>query len=154
LSILVIAERKAVSVFNLAFDFRFSAETIFPLASKIVLNIRQSGSTPILMHLLKDLHIQNPKRTKTYFRLIADFLNTYLKDVRLQPVVVVIFDGISDGLNNDGKSVKNLKFQEITFERFGKRGIYSALGISGWKIAIDGGKDLDLGILLSQKEKF
>ena len=121
--------------------------------------VPEYSPTATLMYLLGGLEIKHANKTRTFFKPIADFLNKRLKDVRLEPVVVVISDGSSDGLAVNGQSIDGLPFIEIPFDRLGKRGIYSAPGVTGWKVAVDGGNDLDLGqlfrrpIQLPQRQK-
>jgi hypothetical protein len=107
-----------------------------------------SGSTLTLNRILDDLSIQNPKRTRTYFKPLADFLNQFLQGVRLQPVVVVVSDGKSDGFQDALQGL--VDFKEIPFESFGQRGVYAAPGISNWKVAVAGGNDLDLTALFQK----
>ena len=118
-----------------------------------------SGSTDILNSLLDDVAVQNPAETRTYFRPLADFLNQFLKTVQLQPIVLVISDGKSDGFRD--AAAGRVDFREIPFESFGKHGIYSAPGMRGWRVAIDTGSALDLSSLFqhaivesSWKERF
>jgi hypothetical protein len=104
-----------------------------------------SGSTDILNSLLDDLAIQNPTETRTYFRPLADFLNQFLKNVQLQPIVLVISDGRSDGFHD--AATGRVDFREIPFESLGRHGIYSAPGMRGWRVAIDTGSAIDLSAL-------
>ncbi len=110
--------------------------------------VPESGSQFILNRILDDLAIQNPKQTKTYFRPLANFLNEFLKGVRLQPVVVVVSDGVSDGFADAAKGL--VDFREIPFESFGQRGVYPAPGMRSWKVAITGGAGLDLTALFQK----
>lgn len=106
--------------------------------------VPQNGATDILNRLLDDLSIQNSQPTRTYFKPVADFLNQFLQNVRLDPVVVVISDGKSDGFADTAKGL--VDFNEIPFESLGQRGVYAAPG-TNWKVAIAGGSDLDLTAL-------
>lgn len=106
------------------------------------------GSTMTLNRLLDDLKIQDPQRTKTYFRPLADFLTQFLQKVHLQPVVLVVSDGKSDGFRDAAQGL--VSFKEITFESLGKRGIYTAPGMRGWRVAIQGGSGLDLAALFQR----
>jgi len=110
--------------------------------------VPESGSPFILNRLLDDLSIRNPKRTKTYFRPLADFLNQFLFGVRLMPVVVVVSDGVSDGVADAARGV--IAFKDIPFESFGQRGVYPAPGMRNWKVAITGGGGLDLTALFQK----
>ena len=107
-----------------------------------------SGATATLHALLHDLKIQNPQRTKTYFQPLADFLNQFLLGVRLQPVTLVVSDGQSDGRAHAKRGLTPPP--DIPFESFGKRGIYSAPGVQGWRVAIAGGGGLDLTALFQK----
>lgn len=107
-----------------------------------------SGSTEILNGILDDLRIQNPRQTKTYFKPLADFLGQKLQDVYLQPVVLVLSDGISDGFADETSGL--VSFHEIPFESFGTRGIYALPGVTGWKVAVQGTTGLDLSALFKQ----
>lgn len=107
--------------------------------------VPDSGSTQILDQLLEDMKIQDPRRTRTYFRPLADVLNQFLAGVRMDPVVLVVSDGKSDGYLDAEKGVVN--FKEVSFESFGTRGIYSAPGMRNWKVAVQGGGGLDLTAL-------
>jgi hypothetical protein len=104
-----------------------------------------SGSTEVLNGLLDDLALQDVRATRTYFRPLADFLNEFLKGVRLEPVVVVVSDGKSDGFADAASGRVN--FREIPFESFGKQGIYSAPGMNGWRVAIQSAASMDLTAL-------
>jgi hypothetical protein len=99
------------------------------------------GATPPLTSLLDDLVVQHPQATKTYFRPLADAVNQLLRRVRLEPVLLVVSDGQSDAKQD------KVPFQEIPFESFGTRGIYSVPGVQAWKVAIQGGSGLDLAAL-------
>lgn len=104
-----------------------------------------NGSTEILNSLLDDIQVQAPHDTRTYYRPLADFINEFLKKVRLQPIILVVSDGLSDGYHDAATGQVN--FREIPFESFGKHGIYSAPGMHGWRVAIDAGPSLDLSAL-------
>ncbi len=122
----------------------FGSDHIGTVKELRTFTVPPSGSTTILNMLLDDLEIQNPKSTKTYFRPLADFLNQFLRQVRLQPVVLVVSDGKSDGYAD------KVPFKEIPFESFGRRGIYNVMGMNGWKVAIQGGSGLDLTALFQR----
>jgi hypothetical protein len=106
------------------------------------------GSTEILDSLLDDLKVQDPGKTKTYFRPLADFLNGLLPKVHLEPVIMVLSDGLSDGYTDAAK--KELPFSEVSFESFGTRGIYTAPGMRDWRVAVQGGEGLDLTALFQR----
>ncbi|MBD3183476.1 VWA domain-containing protein [Candidatus Poribacteria bacterium] len=131
-----------VSLVGFAYNTKGSVKKLYTFT------IPPSGSTIALSRILDDLQIQNPKQTKTYYKPLADFLNNYLKGVKLHPVIVVISDGRSDGLpylHND-----ELPFKEISFESLGIRGVYAAPGINNWKVAVAGGDGLDLTTLFQK----
>jgi hypothetical protein len=107
-----------------------------------------NGSTEILDALLDDLKVQDPGKTKTYFRPLADFLNGLLPKVHLEPVIMVLSDGLSDGYADAEKSA--LPFAEVSFESFGTRGIYTAPGMRDWRVAVQGGEGLDLTALFQR----
>ena len=107
-----------------------------------------SGSIVTLSRILDDLQIQDPRKTKTYFKPLADFLNQFLQRVRFQPVVLVVSDGKSDGFQDAIRGQVN--FEEISFESLGRRGIYTVPGMQGWKVAIQGGSGLDLKALFQR----
>ncbi|MGA9773807.1 MAG: VWA domain-containing protein [Blastocatellia bacterium] len=111
--------------------------------------VPQSRSTETLTHALNDLEIQNPAQTRTYFKPLADYFSQRLKTVRLEPVMLVISDGKSDGFED--ARLGRVNFREIPFESFGKRGMYAAPGVSGWKVAVQGGAGLDLTTLFKQR---
>lgn len=104
------------------------------------------GSTTILDNLLNDIEIQEPGKTHTYFRPMAEFLKQFLQKVRLEPIILVISDGVSDAEST------NVGFKDIVFESLGKRGIYKAPGIKNWRVAIDGGRGLDFGSLFKNQK--
>lgn len=98
-----------------------------------------SGATMALTARLDTLQVQPP--TRTYFRPLADYLSQFLLQVRLDPVLLVVSDGKSDAQQD------HVPFEEIAFESFGKRGVYRVPGMAPWKVAIQGGSDLDLAAL-------
>lgn len=98
-----------------------------------------SGATTALTAWLDTLQVQPP--TRTYFRPLADYLSQFLLQVRLDPVLLVVSDGKSDARQDQ------VPFEEIAFESFGKRGVYRVPGMAPWKVAIQGGNDLDLAAL-------
>lgn len=98
-----------------------------------------SGATMALTARLDTLQVQPP--TRTYFRPLADYLSQFLLQVRLDPVLLVVSDGKSDARQD------HVPFEEIAFESFGKRGVYRVPGMAPWKVAIQGGSDLDLAAL-------
>ena len=110
--------------------------------------VPKTGSTIILNRSLDDLVIQNPKRTRTYFKPVADALTQFLHHVRLQPVVLVVSDGQSDAFDGPGRG--KVDFKEIPFESLGTRGVYKVPGINNWKVAIQGGSGLDLTALFQK----
>jgi len=111
--------------------------------------VPQSRSTGMLNRALNDLEIQNPAETRTYFKPLADYFNQRLRTVRLEPVMLVISDGKSDGFED--ARLGRVNFREIPFESFGKRGMYAAPGVSGWRVAVQGGAGLDLTALFKQR---
>jgi hypothetical protein len=114
----------------------------------LTFTVPPSGSTARLSRALDDLQIQDPRKTKTYFKPLADFLNQFLQRVRFQPVVLVVSDGKSDGFQDVARD--RLNFVEIPFESLGKRGMYTVPGMHGWKVAIQGGSGLDLKALFQR----
>jgi len=101
-----------------------------------------SGATTALTARLDTLAIQPP--TLTYFRPLADYLRQFLLQVRRDPVLLVVSDGKSDARQGD------VPFEEIPFESFGKRGVYRLPGSAYWKVAIQGGAELDLAPLFNK----
>ena len=107
--------------------------------------VPQSGSVDSLNRTLDDLEIRNAKQTRTYFKPLADYLSQRLKSVRLEPVILVISDGKSDA-PEDARHGR-INFREIPFESFGRRGVYAAPAVTGWRVAVEGGASLDLTLL-------
>ncbi|GEM_PF-4380248 len=96
--------------------------------------VPRAGAAELLDRQLADLNIQNPSGTKTLFQPLEHLLETnVLPEARLEPVVLVLSDGRSDDAQHD-----------TPFEAFAARGLYSAPGITGWKVAVAGGQSLDL----------
>lgn len=110
--------------------------------------IPPDGSTTILDNLLDDIEIQDPGKTNTYFKPMAEFLKQFLQKVRLEPIILVVSDGVSDAERN------NVGFKDIPFESLGKRGIYKVPGIKNWRVAIDGGRGIDFGPLFKDQKPF
>jgi len=111
----------------------FSADEQASVRELKTFTVGPSGAANTLAQILDDLKTQDPRRTKTLFRPLADFLNTFLKGVQLQPVIITVSDGVSDEPQTD-----------LPFEALGTRGVYRAPGIQGWKVAVLGGEGLDL----------
>ncbi|HLK68765.1 MAG TPA: hypothetical protein VKU19_35285 [Bryobacteraceae bacterium] len=88
-----------------------------------------SGTADLIDRALDDVPVP-PADTKTYFGLLADYLNQYLPQVAVQPIILVLSDGQSDGLGKRG-----LWFREVPFESFGGGGIYSAHN-GAWRVAV------------------
>lgn len=126
----------------------FACDEAGTVKELLTFTIPENGSTFVLNRILDDLYIQNPKKTKTYYKPLADFLNEFLKNVKLQPVIMVVSDGKSDGFQDAQAGL--ISFKEIPFESFGIRGIYAAPGIKDWKVAIAGGNGLDLTTLFQK----
>ncbi len=110
--------------------------------------IPSNGSTEILDQLLEDQKIQDARETKTYFKPLADFLNGFLAHVRMEPIVITVSDGLSDGY----KDLQNglISFPEVPFESFGTRGIYSAPQMKDWRVGVQGGSGIDLSPLFQK----
>lgn len=103
--------------------------------------VSSGDSIAPLTRALDDLSVQNSRKTRTYFRPLAEYINVYLAKVRLQPVVLVLSDGQSDGFQD--AALGKVDFREIPFDALGSRGIYQLPGVSDWKVAIQGGAGLD-----------
>jgi hypothetical protein len=110
--------------------------------------VPQNGSTDSLASRLDDLRIQRPRLTRTYFQPLAEHLRSLLLTVHLAPVVLVLSDGESDAYAD--AAAGKIAFQEVPFESFAKRGLYSAPGMSDWKAAIQGGEGIDLTALFQR----
>lgn len=109
--------------------------------------VPSTGSTEILNTVLNDLRIQEPKKTKTYFKPLADYINQFLHTVKLQPVIMIVSDGKSDGFTDEKNG--SVLFHEISFESLG-RGIYNVPNMKGWRVAIQGGYNLDFTTLFNK----
>jgi len=131
-----------ISLVGFAFDESGSVKKLYTFT------VPESGSTVILNHILDDLSIRHPSQTRTYFKPLADFLNEFLKEVRLQPIIMVVSDGKSDGFQDANRGI--VDFREIPFESFAQRGVYAAPGMQNWKVAIAGGSGLDLTALFQK----
>ncbi len=115
-------------------------------------DVPETGVADVLGRELDELTIPNPRKTRTYFRPLSDRIKELLEtQVALTPVVLVISDGKSDGIKDFRR--KKIDFEEIPFERFGKRGIFAVPGAKGWKVAVAGGADLDFSALFSKPLK-
>jgi hypothetical protein len=62
--------------------------------------------------------------------------------------VLVLSDGVSDAYSD--AAAGRISFQEVPFESFAKRGLYSAPGMANWKVAIQGGEGIDLTMLFQR----
>ena len=98
--------------------------------------------------LLRGVVIDAPNQTRTYFKPVANFLNGFLRQVRLEPTLLIMSDGKSDA------SSKQTAFREIAFASLGTRGVYRLPGAQGWQIALAGGRGLDLSAFLQGSKAF
>lgn len=97
-----------------------------------------------LDQILREIVIDDPKKTNTLFFPLGIFLQDFLKSkVKDHPIILVVSDGKSDAatLGETGR--------EIPFESLGKT-VYSLPGVKGWKVAVTGGDGLNLGLLFSK----
>jgi hypothetical protein len=126
----------------------FASDETGPPKELGTFKVPQSGSTDALAALLDDVRIQRPRATRTYFQPLAEFINRRLVTVRLDPIVLVLSDGASDAYRD--AEAGRISFQEVPFESFAKRGLYSAPGMANWKVAIQGGEGIDLTTLFQR----
>lgn len=126
----------------------FSYDSKGSVKEVITFTVPKGGSIAALTRALDDLAVQDSRKTRTYFRPLAEQINAFLAQVRLQPVVLVVSDGLSDGF--DDFTQGKVDFREIPFESLGTRGIYQLPGVENWRIAVQGGSGLDLNELFSK----
>lgn len=137
------AERYTVAGEEVSFIV-FGSDSAGTVKELTTFTVPPSGSTIALNTLLDSVAVRNPKDTKTYFKPLADYLNQFLRHVRLQPVIIVVSDGQSDAEQD------RVPFKEVPFAEFGTRGLYSVPGTHKWKVAIQGGSGLDLAALFQK----
>lgn len=129
----------------------FSEDQSGGVRELVTLTVPKNGSVAQLLAVIDDLEIgEEGERTRTYFRPLSDWANGFLATrVSKDPVVTVLSDGKSDAAEDLKKG--RISFTEIPFDRFcGTQGSFRAPGMGKWKVAIQGGADLDFRTLFKR----